>query len=173
MCVSGFFVAFYKGWSLSFAMLGLAPIMIIGMGVFTSVMQTRTFASMKAYGQSAGYAEQALSSIRIVVSFGQEKLEMSNYSRFLEQVKEAGIKSGVSAGLSLGFFFFAIYLSYAYCFAIGAVWVDRGFNNSVEDRPYLAGDCLAVFFGVLFGLFSLGGTGPATIALTVAKAAGK
>ena len=57
MCISGFFVAFYKGWTLAFAMLGLAPIMMIGMGVFTSVMQTRTFASMKAYGQSAGYAE--------------------------------------------------------------------------------------------------------------------
>jgi len=86
----------------------------------------------------------------------------------LAQVTEAGIKSGVTAGMSLGFFFFCIYLSYAYCFAVGSVWVDRGFYNSAEGRAYLAGDCLAVFFGVLFGLFSLGGAGPSINAKNVA-----
>lgn len=116
---------------------------------------------MKAYGQSAGYAEQALSSIRVVVSFGQESLEISNYSRFLERVTIAGIKAGCSSGFSLGFFFFCIYLSYGYSFLMGAIWVDREFNNPAEDRPYLAGDCISVFFGVLIGLFSLGGAGPA------------
>ncbi len=77
------------------------------------------------------------------------------------------------SGFSLGFFFFMIDMTYAYCFAIGAVWVDRGFPNSVEDRPYLAGDIISVFFGVLIGLFSLGGAGPAVTAVNVAKAAGK
>jgi len=70
MCLSGFTTGMYKGWSLSLAMLGIAPIMFIGMGCFGAVMSKRTLNSMKAYGQSAGYAEQALSAIRIVVSFG-------------------------------------------------------------------------------------------------------
>ena len=34
MCLSGFFVAFYKGWTLAFAMFGIAPIMLTGMGIF-------------------------------------------------------------------------------------------------------------------------------------------
>jgi ABC-type multidrug transport system fused ATPase/permease subunit len=70
MCLAGFTTGLYKGWSLALAMLGIAPIMLVGMGCFGSVMQKRTVESMKAYGQSAGYAEQALSAIRIVVSFG-------------------------------------------------------------------------------------------------------
>jgi len=41
-------------------------------------------------------------------------------------------------------------------------------HNATEDRKYKAGDCLAVFFGVLFGLFSLGGAGPSITAVTVA-----
>lgn len=41
---------------------------------------------MQAYGQSAGYAEQALQAIRIVVSFGMEKAEINNYTRFLDKV---------------------------------------------------------------------------------------
>ena len=73
----------------------------------------------------------------------------------------------------MGFFFFCIYVSYAYTFLIGAVWVNGEFWNHAEDRSYLAGDCLAVFFGVLIGLFSLGGAGPAVNAVNQAKAAGK
>ena len=57
MCISGFVVAFYKGWTLAFAMLGIAPIMMIGMGCFAEVMQNKAVRTMKAYGQSAGYAE--------------------------------------------------------------------------------------------------------------------
>lgn len=57
MCLSGFATGLYKGWSLSLAMLGIGPIMLIGMGCFGAVMSKRTLASMKAYGQSAGYAE--------------------------------------------------------------------------------------------------------------------
>ena len=173
MCVSGFVVGFIKGWTLSFAMLAIAPMMFCGMGCFGAAMQGRTVAATKAYGQSAGYAEQALSAIRVVVCFGQEKLEIQNYSRFLQRVTEAGQKSGCMSGFSLGFFFFMIDLTYAYCFSIGAVWVDRGFPNSVEDRQYLAGDCIAVFFGVLIGLFALGGAGPGITAVNVAKAAGR
>jgi len=128
---------------------------------------------MKAYGQSAGYAEQALSAIRIVVSFGQEELEIKNYNTYLGRVTEAGKKSGLSTATSQGFFFFCIYVCYAYAFAIGGVWVDEKYWNHAEDRSYLAGDCLSVFFGVLFGLFSLGGAGPAIGAVNIAKAAGK
>ena len=173
MCFSGFVVGFYKGWTLAFAMLAIAPIMFIGMGTFAAVMQNKSVVSMRAYAQSAGYAEQALSAIRIVVSFGAEQLEISNYSRFLKNVTDAGHKSGCVTGSSLGFFYFCIYLCYAYCLWLGAIWVEKKYWNDAEDRIYLAGDCIAVFFGVLIGLFSLGGAGPAFNALALAQAAGK
>jgi len=173
MCVSGLGVAFYKGWSLALAMFAIGPIMLIGMGIFGAIMQQNTLVTMKAYSQSAGYAEQALGAIRIVACFGQEKLEIDNYNRFLMKAKEAGLKQGGAIGLSLGFFYFCIYICYCYCFLIGGVWVDEGFWNHSEDRTYLAGDCLAVFFGVLFGLFALGGTAPAFNAINIAKVAGK
>jgi len=37
MFFSGFAVAFYKGWDLAFVMLGIAPIMLIGMGIFGAI----------------------------------------------------------------------------------------------------------------------------------------
>ena len=173
MCVSGLFVAFYKGWTLAFAMLAIAPILFLGLGIFGYVMGKKSQVAMNAYAQSAGYAEQALSSIRIVASFGQEDLEINNYKRFLERVTAASLKSGVVMAFSMAFLFWCIYFCYAYCFFVGSFWVDAPYWNDAEDRDYLAGDCMAVFFGVLFGLFALGGAGPAFNAVNEAKAAGK
>ena len=172
MCLSGFATGMYKGWSLSLAMLGIAPIMLIGMGCFGAIMSKRTLTSMKAYGQSAGYAEQALAAIRIVVSFGQEDLEIRNYNFYVDKCTEAGHKAALASGSSLGFFNFTIYLCYAYAFIIGAVWIDKPYWNHAEDRDYMAGDVIGCFFGVLIGLFSLGGAGPALNSITVAKTTG-
>jgi len=60
MCVSGFLVAFVKGWSLALAMLGVAPIMLIGLGIYGLVQEKGIYEEARQYGQSAGYAEQAL-----------------------------------------------------------------------------------------------------------------
>lgn len=83
MSVSGFVVGFYKGWLMAFCMLAIGPVLLVGMGIFGAIMQRNTLVVMQSYSQSAGYAEQALSAIRIVVSFGQEALEIQNYNTYL------------------------------------------------------------------------------------------
>ena len=128
---------------------------------------------MRAYGQSAGYAQQALDAIQIVVAFGMEDTEKTNYNRFLHQVYEQTAKAGWVTGASLGFFMFSIYGMYAYAFLMGSIWVDQEIYNHTYDRVYGAGDSISTFFGVLFGLFALASTGPAFNALAEGKAAGK
>jgi len=43
---------------------------------------------MKSYAQSAGYAEQALQAIKVVHTYGQEELELKNYSKYLTNARE-------------------------------------------------------------------------------------
>jgi hypothetical protein len=57
MCVSGLTLGFVKGWSLALCMLGVGPIMIIGISVMGVFMGSKVANQIKAYGQSAGYAE--------------------------------------------------------------------------------------------------------------------
>ena len=75
--------------------------------------------------------------------------------------------------MSLGFFMMCIYLSYAYAFTIGSVWVDKEIYNHASGRTYSPGDSISVFFTVLFGLFALANTTPNINAITEGKAAGK
>jgi len=111
--------------------------------------------------------------MKVVASFGQEDLEIKNYNYFLRKCHEGGNKAAYSAGMSMGFFNACMYVAYAYAFLIGAVWIDKPFWNHAEGRDYMGGDCIGVFFGVLIGMFSLGGAGPAIASVNVAKATGK
>lgn len=44
---------------------------------------------------------------------------------------------------------------------IGGYFIREDFINKTFDKVYTPGDILAVFFGVIFGMFALGGVGPA------------
>ena len=173
MSISGLTLGFTKGWLLAFAMLGIAPIMMVGIMVFTGFMGSKVQKQIKAYGQSAGYAEQALSSIRVVVAFGQEMTEKTNYTAFLEQARVIGRSASIATGIALGFFIFCIYGAYAYAFYMGGLYVDKGIVNSTAGRVYTAGDTISVFFGVLFGMFALAGASPQFTAIIEGKAAGR
>lgn len=60
---------------------------------------------------------------------------------------------------------FFIFGFYSYAFFIGALFVKDKYINPVEDRPYTGSDVIVCFFGVLFGMFSLGLTGPSFTAI--------
>ena len=160
MCISGLTLGFTKGWSLALAITAIGPIFMVGMVVFARAIKGKIMTTIKAYGQSAGYAEQALNAIRVVVAFGMERTELNNYSLYLDRVGKLGAKADLVTGFSLGFFMFSIYIAYSYAFLMGGIWVDQEIWNHTYDRPYQAGDSISVFFGVLFGLFALSSTGP-------------
>jgi hypothetical protein len=50
MCIAGLFVGAYKGWSLALVMLSIMPLMMCGMIVFATIMQSNQKASDIAYG---------------------------------------------------------------------------------------------------------------------------
>ena len=73
----------------------------------------------------------------------------------------------------MGAFLASMYFGYSYAFFLGSIWVDQGFYNHSMGRPYSGGDIISVFFGVLLGVFALGGLTPNIQHLTKAKIAGK
>jgi ABC-type multidrug transport system fused ATPase/permease subunit len=43
---------------------------------------------------------------------------------------------------------------------LGGIFVTEKVHNDVKDRDYSPGDIVSIFFGVMFGAFSLGIAGP-------------
>ena len=54
---AGFAFGFWWGWLLSLVLLGTFPFMMIMAGGLNSAMESGLVEQMKAYSQSAGYAE--------------------------------------------------------------------------------------------------------------------
>jgi len=86
---SGFIFAFYLGWTLTlYVLIGfpvLAFILVyLGVSVKTGILEIT-----KSYTQSAGYAEQALQAIKIVQTYGNELLELKNFTKYLIRSKNA------------------------------------------------------------------------------------
>jgi ribosomal protein S19 len=121
---------------------------------------------MKAYGQSAGYADQALNAIRVVVAYGQEEKEVKNYIKYLDRARKAGIKTHCKGSMVISLFFASIFGVYAYAFYMGSVWIYHDIWNHTFGRYYQAGDILSCFFGVVFGMFSMGMATPNIKAVT-------
>lgn len=93
MFFAGFGVAFYLGWRYTLILLGAIPFIAM-IGILWGVsMESGTVAQMKAYAQSAGYAEQALQSVKIVHTYGNELLEVNNYVKYLDRAKQQKFKS--------------------------------------------------------------------------------
>lgn len=56
----------------------------------------------EAYAVAGAIAEQALSSIRIVFSYGGEKQTEERFSAALEQSLKLGLKQGLMKGMAMG-----------------------------------------------------------------------
>lgn len=173
MCVAGLTFAFTKGWSFSLVLLVVFPFLGFTTALMAKVLAQGSQETMKAYGQSAGYADQALNAIRVVVAYGQEEKEVRNYTKYLNRARDAGIKTHRRGSFAMALFFASIFGTYAYSFYLGSVWIYKGFPNHTFDRPYSAGDILSCFFGVIFGMFSVGLATPNIKAVTEGKVAGK
>lgn len=73
----------------------------------------------------------------------------------------------------MALFFASIFGTYAYSFYMGSVWIYKGFWNDTYGRTYSAGDILSCFFGVVFGMLSVGMAAPNIKAVTEGRVAGK
>lgn len=173
MSFAGFFFAFFRGWLMSLILLCVFPVMFIMVGFLMKAMKSGFSENLKAYGQSAGYAEQAINAVRVVQAFGQEKTEIRNYSRHLLRAKATGVKTHLKTAMALASFTFVIFGYYAYGFYTGSWLITKRVTNTNNGEFYTIGDILACFFGIVFGVMSLGMASPQLKSITEGKVAGK
>ena len=60
----------------------------------------------------------------------------------------------------MGVFFFIIFGCYTYGLALGGVFVYEWISKDGVNTYYAAGDVIAVFFGIVFGVFAMGMAAP-------------
>jgi ATP-binding cassette subfamily B (MDR/TAP) protein 1 len=145
--ISGFVVAFVKGWRLAIVMLATLPIMIIVGGCMGFFITKYTLKTQDAYAEAGSVAEQVFSGIRTVYSFTLQERFSKRYEERLEKAMKTGIIRGLIIGFGFGGFMFILFCTYGLSFWYGGVLTRSG---------KIAGDVvLVVFFAMIIGAISL------------------
>ncbi|XP_069683614.1 ATP-dependent translocase ABCB1 [Periplaneta americana] len=170
--VGSLILAFIKGWLLALVCLSSFPVTMISVGLVGMVSTRLSKKELVAYGKAGAIAEQALSSIRTVVAFGGQEMEVERYKKNLVYAKAVNVKRGFFSGLGFGLLWFFIYASYALAFwyGIGLVLEDR--YKPEEEQVYKPDVMVTVFFGVMMGSMNFGMSSPYIEAFSIARGAG-
>jgi ATP-binding cassette, subfamily B (MDR/TAP), member 1 len=169
----GMIFALVKGPLMTVAIVGMVPPIIVTIYFSLLMMRHSSSEFLKAYSQSKGFAEQALSSIKVVMAYGQEKMEIKHYIEHLERGRVYETKEKMVIGAGTAVFMTVCYLSYCWAFWIGSIIVTDEHINGNFDRPYNYSDVFGIYFIVLISFSGLGGSGPAMNGIAEAQIAGK
>jgi ABC-type multidrug transport system fused ATPase/permease subunit len=117
--VMGIAFSFYWGWLMNLILLAFVPLIVFTGVLMSYALQSGLTESLKAYSQSAGYAEQALQAIKIVHTYGQEKLEDTNFKKYLYRCDELANKTNISGAFGIAGIMVSFIGFYAYSFYFG------------------------------------------------------
>lgn len=96
-----------------------------------------------SYRKAGSIAEQAISSIRTVLSFVAEDAFAEKYANFLERSIPLGAKIGFAKGAGIGIIYLVTYATWALAFWYGSILVAK--------EQLSGGAAIACFFGVNVG----------------------
>ncbi|KAI3805866.1 hypothetical protein L1987_21753 [Smallanthus sonchifolius] len=161
--VSGFVVAFFKGWLLTLVMLTSIPPLVIAGSIMSILAAKMASRGQTVYDKAATVVEQTIGSIRTVASFTGEKKAVANYNKLLVDAYNSSVHEGLVAGVGLGAIMCIIFCTYAL-----AVWYGA---KMILDKGYTGGSVLTVISAVLAGSLSLGQVSPCLSAFAAGRAA--
>ncbi|GAB5593893.1 hypothetical protein Unana1_08793 [Umbelopsis nana] len=163
--LSGFIIAFVKGWRLALVLLAAMPIMG-ACGIFIGIYITKfTIMGQDAYADGGTVVEQAISGIRTVYTFSLQKRFLKLYQDELQMAYLVGKKKGIVLGIGFGTFMFVLFATYGLAFWYGYTLV----INKVDGMD--GANVLVVFMSMMIGAMSLLQLPPQLSAVTSAMGA--
>lgn len=109
-----FIFAMISAWKFSIVFLAIMPIITVCTVVLINFVKKFTIQEFKYYGMAGKIAQEVLSNLKTVLSFGSMKNEIQKYQDNLKQAENLAIKKGLYTGFFTGLSLFLFNI----CFAI-------------------------------------------------------
>jgi len=176
--LAGIIIAFVQGWRMALVILCFVPVFTV-LGTFAGKMLGGSAKDGgDAYARAGAIANESLSALRTIASFGSERAEVARYDKALAKCEASGISRGFYSGIGIGLLMFTMFAVYG----VGLYWGGRLVLMSREDDPLCAfdpnrsgcftgGRVLNVIFALLIGAGGLGQGGPAGATIVEAMGA--
>ncbi|WVZ83469.1 hypothetical protein U9M48_030611 [Paspalum notatum var. saurae] len=141
--VFGYAVGFAKSWRIALAVFAVTPVMMSCGIAYKFIYGGLAAKDEASYRRAGSVAQQAISSIRTVLSFVMEDRLADRYADGLAAAAPIGVKMGFAKGAGMGVIYLVTYSQWALALWYGSLLVARG--------EIKGGDAIACFFGVMVG----------------------
>ncbi|PUZ46301.1 hypothetical protein GQ55_7G052700 [Panicum hallii var. hallii] len=141
--IFGYAAGFTKSWKIALAVFAVTPLMMSCGIAYKAIYGGLTAKDEASYQRAGSVAQQAISSIRTVLSFVMEDRLADKYSEWLNKAAPISIKMGFAKGAGMGMIYLVTYSQWALALWYGSQLVAKG--------EIQGGDAIACFFGVMVG----------------------
>ena len=150
LALTCYIFAIVTAWKFSIVFLGLTPFMISASMIMVLMIKKYTIEEFKAYGKAGSIAQEALSSIRTVLSLGLHKKVSKTYESNLKLVEKMaqkkGFLTGLFGGISSGIFnfifgvgiYYGVYLAQTDCTDYSVQNIMQSFFSIISATQALA-----------------------------------
>lgn len=124
--VTAFIISFITQWKLTLIVVGIAPLILVVMGVastFEAALETKI---LDTYAQAGSFSEGILASARTVHAFEIRSRLVQKFDKFLQDAHNLGNKKSPLFGILFSFEYFVIYAGFALAFWQGIHMMNRG-----------------------------------------------
>ncbi|CAB4265548.1 unnamed protein product [Prunus armeniaca] len=161
--IVGFGIGFTSVWQLTLLTLAVVPLIAIAGGAYTIIMSTLSEKGEAAYAEAGKVAEEVISQIRTVYSFGGEDRAIEAYSNSLNKALKLGKKGGFAKGVGVGFTYGLLFCAWALLLWYAGILVRHHDTNG--------GKAFTTIINVIFSGFALGQAAPNLAAIAKGRAA--
>ena len=157
--------ALVSAWKFSIVFLPIVPVIVTSTNLMIRVIKKYSIREFSSYGKASKIAQEVLSSLKTVISFGLQKKLIDNYEKNLFDAESNGIRKGYLKGIfeSISTVFFNL------CFGIGIVYAI--YLTSSDCQNYNPNNVISSFFCIITSTFAIGQALPFLTDLGQAKAA--
>ncbi|KAI8614124.1 P-loop containing nucleoside triphosphate hydrolase protein [Chytriomyces sp. MP71] len=158
--LSGFIIAFAKGWKLALVLSCAFPLLGGAATLMGKSLSNQKNAGAGAYAEAGAIAQEVLGAIRTVTSFGGQDRELARYTKKLKLAENLGIRASITNAVATGAAFCIIFATYSLGF-----W----YGGHLIPSDMTGGQVISTFFSIIIGAFSLGMMGPSLAAMSAAQ----
>lgn len=91
-CISGIVYAMVYGWAYALACVAYLPFLLTILIVFGLMVKKSTMDRLNVVKELGGIAEETLTAIKVVTSFGREEREIEKFTKYSIKTREVSMK---------------------------------------------------------------------------------
>ena len=101
------------------------------------------------------FTEEMLGSLKLIISFGKEKMKLEEYKVLATQTFTKAKKSAITAGTMGGSFMLIMVGFSCFSWGVGFAMIKHNVHNPVTGRDIDAADIVGTYQSVMYGMFTV------------------